>query len=252
MKSALALFLIPLSLPAVELSQKTLQEFRAYMEVADRAVNNRPHTAGSYLPVTADSGPQIMPYSASGPRPLTSGLVHDWVGAVYVPKAKAADAVAVLQDVDHYKDFYAPDVISSRLIRKNDGRLVAALRVVKRKVITVVLDTDYDVEYRDKGNGRVEVWSRSTRIAEVEHPGTVKEYVRPPDTGYGFLWRLNSYWYIEERDGGVYMECRAISLTRDIPLGVAWAVKPMVTSLPRESLMATLEGTREAVLARVK
>lgn len=222
------------------------------MEVADRSVQHRPRTANSYIPVTAESGPQIMPYSAEGPRGLTAGLVHDWVGAVFVPKAKAADAIAVLQDVNRYKEIYAPDVIASRLVKKEDGHLVASMRVVKKKVITVVLDTDYDVDYRDKGDGRWEVWSRSTRIAEVEHPGTSEEHVRRPDTGFGFLWRLNSYWYVEEREGGLYMECRAISLTRDIPLGVAWAVKPMITSLPRESLMATLVDTRDAVVSRLR
>ncbi len=252
MKSLLAVLLLPATAFAVELSPKTLSEFRAYMEVADRSVQNRPHTTNSHLPVTATSGPQIMPYDTKGPRGLTEGLIHDWVGAIFIPKAKAADAVAVLQDVNRYKDIYAPDVIDSKVVKRDGDHIFAFMRVLKKKVITVVLETEYDVEYRNKGNGRYEVWSRSTRIAEVEHAGHEHEHVRPPDTGYGFLWRLNSYWLIEERDGGVYMECRAISLTRDIPLGVAWAVKPMVTSLPRESLLATLEGTRAAVEARVK
>ncbi|MGJ5816855.1 hypothetical protein [Paludibaculum fermentans] len=252
MKSLLALLLLPASLSAVELSSKTLAEFRAYMEVADRSVQNRPHTTNSYLPATATSGPQIMPYDAKEPRSLTSGLVHDWVGAVFVPKAKAADAIAVLQDVNRYKEIYSPDVIESKLTKRDGDHIFAYMRVVKKKVITVALDTEYDVEYRNKGKGRWEVWSRSTRIAEVEHPGHSQESIKAPDTGFGFLWRLNSYWLLEEREGGLYMECRAISLTRDVPLGVAWAVKPMITSLPRESLLATLEDTRAAVEARVK
>ena len=41
--------------------------------------------------------------------------------------------------------------------------------------------------------------------------------VQPPGAGYGFLWRLDTCWRFEERDGGAYAECRAISLTRDIP-----------------------------------
>jgi hypothetical protein len=63
---------------------------------------------------------------------------------------------------------------------------------------------------------------------------------------------LNTYWQLENRDGGVYMECRAISLTRDIPMGAGWIVKPMVTALPRESLSDTLNLTRAAVEARMK
>jgi hypothetical protein len=61
------------------------------------------------------------------------------------------------------------------------------------------------------------------------------------------LWRLNSYWRFEERDGGVYVECRAISLTRDVPTGLGWIVEPIVRKLPRQSLINTLTATRQAL-----
>jgi hypothetical protein len=83
----------------------------------------------------------------------------------------------------------------------------------------------------------------------VENAGTSKEKVLPPDTGYGFLWRLYSYWRFEERDGGVYVECRAISLTRDVPFGLGWVIEPIIQKLPKESLIATLEATRRALQA---
>jgi pyruvate/2-oxoglutarate dehydrogenase complex dihydrolipoamide acyltransferase (E2) component len=60
------------------------------------------------------------------------------------------------------------------------------------------------------------------------------------------LWRLNSYWRFEERDGGVYVECEAISLSRDVPLGLGWLVNPIIRSLPQESLANTLRETRDA------
>ncbi len=69
----------------------------------------------------------------------------------------------------------------------------------------------------------------------------------PTDTGHGFLWRLSSYWKFEERDGGVWLECRAISLTRDIPKGLAWIIEPIIRKLPRESLIRTLKATRQAL-----
>jgi hypothetical protein len=84
----------------------------------------------------------------------------------------------------------------------------------------------------------------------VEDAGKPKEKVLPPDSGFGFMWRLNSYWRLQERDGGVYLECRAISLTRDIPKGLAWIVEPIVRKLPAESLNRTLAATRQALLLR--
>ena len=45
----------------------------------------------------------------------------------------------------------------------------------------------------------------------------------------------------------MYMECQAVSLTRDIPTGLGWLIEPIIRDLPRESLMRTLEGTRQAL-----
>ncbi len=94
--------------------------------------------------------------------------------------------------------------------------------------------------------------SYTTLIAEVENVGSQDERVSPPDTGYGFLWRLYSYWRLQERDGGVIVECRAISLTRDVPFGLGWAIEPIIQKLPKESLISTLEATREALHERKK
>jgi hypothetical protein len=124
------------------------------------------------------------------------------------------------------------------------------LRLLKRKVMTVVLDTDHDVHYESLDRKRWTCRSHTTRIAEVENAGTAVERVLSPDTGYGFLWRLFSYWRFQERDDGVYVECRAISLTRDVPFGLGWIIEPIIQKLPKESLINTLEATRRALSSR--
>ena len=48
------------------------------------------------------------------------------------------------------------------------------------------------------------------------------------------------------------IECESISLTRNIPFGVAWLVKGFVTGIPKESLLMTLGSTRSALLARIQ
>jgi len=81
----------------------------------------------------------------------------------------------------------------------------------------------------------------------VDDAGTPKEKIYLPDTGYGFLWRLYSYWSFEGRGDGVIVQCRAISLTRDVPLGLGFIIEPIIKNLPRESLVNTLKATREAL-----
>jgi hypothetical protein len=57
---------------------------------------------------------------------------------------------------------------------------------------------------------------------------------------------------MEERDGGVYVQNEAVTLTRDIPTGLGWLIEPFVTGIPQETLKLTLEATRKAVLAQGK
>jgi hypothetical protein len=174
-------------------------------------------------------------------------LIHDWIGAAFLPGATAAGTLETIQDYDNHKNMYRPEVIDSRLISRRGDNFRIHLRVLKKKIITVVLDTDHDVHYFQVDATRWGCRSYTTRTAEVEDAGKPSEKIQPPDAGYGFLWRLNSYWRFEERDGGVYAECRAISLTRDIPAGLGWIVKPIVSTLPKETLIHTLESTRRAV-----
>ena len=61
------------------------------------------------------------------------------------------------------------------------------------------------------------------------------------------MWKLYSYWHFYQRDGGVYMQLEAVSLTRGIPPGFGWLIRPFITSIPQESLAFTLTHTRDAL-----
>ena len=119
-----------------------------------------------------------------------------------------------------------------------------------KKVITVVVNTENDARFTRLGPDRVQSRIYSTRVAEVEDPGTPQEKEMPIGHDGGYLWRLYTYWRFLERDGGTYVQCEAISLTRGIPLGFGWLIGPFVTSIPRESLAFTLETTRKTLAAR--
>jgi len=95
----------------------------------------------------------------------------------------------------------------------------------------------------------VDAHSRSSalRIAEVENAGKSDEREKAPGDDGGFLWRMETWWRMEERDGGVYVQSEVASLTRNIPVGLGWLIGPFVTSIPRETLAFTLEATRKAV-----
>ena len=61
------------------------------------------------------------------------------------------------------------------------------------------------------------------------------------------MWKMNTYWRFEERDGGLYIQCEAVTLTRNVPFGLGWAIGPLIASIPRESLTSTMLATRKAL-----
>ena len=169
------------------------------------------------------------------PWEIPGGLIHDWVATAFIPGASVAQVVALVHDYDHLARYYAPDVMESRLIAHRGDHDRIFMRLRKHKVIAVVLDTEYDVRYGGLDPTHWFSDSRSTKI--VESGGG----------DHGFLWRLNSYWRFVQADGGVLVQCEAISLTRDIPGGLGWLIRPFVTSIPRESLEFTLRSTCDAL-----
>ena len=118
---------------------------------------------------------------------------------------------------------------------------------MRTKVITVVLDTENEVRYTTPRPDRGEFRARSTSVREVEDAGTPNEVVKPVGEGHGFMWRLNTYGRVEARDGGVLVQFETVSLSRDIPFGLGWVIGPFVTSVPKESLLFTLETLRRVV-----
>jgi hypothetical protein len=179
--------------------------------------------------------------------PVPGGLIHHWVGVVFIPRTGLKQTLALLQDYDQHSRIYAPRVLRSKVIQHSGDDFKIFLRLRDTKIVTVVLDTEYDVHYFRVDPMRAYSQSYSTRVAEVEHAGQSDEYEKPVGHDSGYLWRLNSYWRFSERDGGVYVQLEAISLTRDIPEGLGWLVRPFITSIPKESLQFTLNRTREAL-----
>ena len=245
----------------VQLEPRTLQGFVAYIHEAEAEMEQTLHGSEAFLWSQHPSeraqdvarGKVVAQFwTGRGPVKVPSGLIHDWIGAAFIPASSIQQIFAVIQDYDNHKIIYKPEVVDSKLIRRDENSFQIYLRLLKKKVITVVLETDHEVHYRPVDRTRWVCRSYTTRIAEVENAGGRDERVMQPDTGYGFLWRLYSYWRFEERNSGVVVECRAISLTRDVPFGLGWAIEPITQKLPKESLIHTLEATRQALHGRTQ
>lgn len=181
------------------------------------------------------------------PIPVPGGLIHHWVGVAFIPRATLSQILAVLQDYDHHKIIYKPDVRDSKLLTHDGDDFKVYLQFYRKSLVTVIVNVNLDIQYKLIGTTRAMSKSYSTRIAEVENAGTPDEHELPVGNDHGYVWRLYSYWRIEEKEGGVYMQVASIGLTRTIPWTIAWLVNPLVRSVPRSVLSRLLESTRRAV-----
>jgi hypothetical protein len=260
--------------PAADLEPKTLQGFDHYVQLAQTAINKQLSAhqaflwierlpldrrriaqgqlrAGEVVIERLDATSLDGPAEPSRPILVPDGLIHHWIGTVFIPGATLAETLQLEQDYDHHQDYFRPDVIRSKILRRKGNDFTIQLRLYRKKVITTVLDTEHEVHYQIVDETHAWSQSHATRIQEVDNAGEADERLEPTGHDRGFLWRMNTYWRFEERDGGTYVECQSISLTRNIPTGLGWLVGPYLASVPRESLTFTLATTRAAVEKRI-
>ena len=179
-----------------------------------------------------------------------NGLIHHWVGTAFVPGATLDQTLAFMQDYDHKVEYFKPDIVISKTLAHTGGDFTVHLRFYTKKVLTTVIDTDQEIHYERVDATHAWSRSRTTRVQEVTNAGEKDEKLEPEGRDHGFVWRMNTFWRFEEKDGGTYIECQAISLSRDIPTGLGWVVGPFVQSVPKESLTFTLETARAALTKR--
>jgi hypothetical protein len=155
--------------------------------------------------------------------------------------------LAILQDFDGHARIY-PEVTRSRAMSREGNKIVGYWRLERKdQLIPVVLDVEQEAYWKSMGQRKWTCRAYARDIREVENAATAKENDLPLGKGMGLLWRLYAYWTLEETDGGVLAECRTLSLSRGVPSGMTWIVRPFFQSVPRESLASTLKNTRKAV-----
>jgi hypothetical protein len=257
--------LAPTSASATDLKPQATHGFEQYIRLTEQRMKGELAPGGPFLWVDSlpeprrsevyarlqrgeDISERLRTADPSSGSSTPGAMFHHWVGTIFIPGVSLAQVLAVVEDYDRHSEYYKPEVAQSRTVEHRGGDFKIFYRLRKKKILTIILDADFDVHHHSLGPGRDYSDSYSTRIAQVENAGDPSEHELPPGKDGGFLWRLNSYWRYFDSGRGVYVQCEAISLTRDIPAGLGWLIGPMVESVPRESLEFTLQSTRSAVL----
>jgi hypothetical protein len=250
------------SASAATLDPNTSDAWDEYIQSATERMQQRLAAGNSFLWV--DEAPErlarvkagevvVAPIGSHIPKKVPSGLIHDWVGAVFIPNASINDALQVVRDYSRYKDLYQPSVVDSKVIDSSaDTDRYFMLLMNKALLLKTAFSADYEACYVRVDDRRAYSIARSTRIQEIQDYGTSTERLMPEGQGRGILWRLFAVTRYMERDGGLYIEFEAIGLSRNIPVSVRWFVEPMVRRVSRSSLATSLEETEHAVRTRAE
>ena len=261
-------FALVMCCAAAELKQKTIEAFEHYVRVCDARMEADLRVSGHFLWLDSLPEPgrdQLYDQLRSGQLEIREertqegkaikvpgGLIHDWVGVVFVPGASIQQAVSFLQDYDNHCRTYQPGVRRSKMLDHTDDNFEIYLQFYKESPRRVSFNTVFEVHYSQIDATHVISSAISTRVAELQNPEQPDSPELAVGQGHGYIWRLNNYWRVEERDGGVYTEVETIALSRDVPAIFAWFVNPLIRRVSQESLAMLLSATRQGLLAKPK
>jgi hypothetical protein len=253
----LAVLLLTSTANAASLKPETVAAWDDYVATTKAALVQRIRPGGCYLWTfeKADRAAQVRtgqivvaPAPGPNPKKVPGGLIHHWMGAIFLPGLTIEQVLEVTRDYDRYKDYYQPAVTESKTVARDDANDQFSMRMVNKMFfVTTALDAEYESIHVRLDEHRMYSIARTTHLQEVEDVGRASEHRAPEGQGGGYIWKLFNIARLEQRDGGVYLEMEAIALSRDIPAAARFFVDPIVRRVSHNSILISLEQTEHAV-----
>ena len=121
---------------------------------------------------------------------MESGLIHDWLGAAFLPDTSIKDVLSAVRDYGDYKEYYKPTVVDSKLLSRYGPCEKYSMRVVNKEAVAqTALDMEYETCYFKIDERRWYSITHTTRVQEIRHYGQANEQDLPPNQGSGYIWR---------------------------------------------------------------
>jgi hypothetical protein len=241
-------------LPAAELKQETVRVWDEYIQALDVDRENRIAENGPFLLV--DDSPdlqrrlqrnEVVVFNRD-PHKVPQGMIHHWVGVIFIPNMSVDQAMSVLTNYGHYGDVYNQLLKSCSVLERRDDNIeLKVVAVQKAMSVTAAVATDNQIHILRVDSKKVYITSNATHIQEIANYGQSSEHPFPEDRRPGYVWRAVVNEQLEERDGGVYVELETVALSRGIPVEFRWLIKPLTDELPRKMMVEMLNDTRAAL-----
>lgn len=249
-----------------ELKLETTRAFQRYVHAAEQRMERDRSRPGHFLYIDSFSPSKRRAIRADlrngdvyvdrlttrddrgDPIRAPDGWIHHWIGAVFVPHATLQQVVAINQDYDKYSTFYKPEMVRSHILEHHDNSFKVYARLQKiTPWVTVTLDTYSDVHYVYVDSQHLYSVAHAYLIQQVDNAGTPEEHVDPPGHGAGFLWALEVFWRYEVVPGGIMVESETMALTRTLPFGLGWILKPFIHRATMTTEKELMSRTRQII-----
>jgi hypothetical protein len=244
---------------AAELHSKTLAAWSDYVNSVEKRINSEIASGEKFLSMdfvhpskalqerqallSGDILIEKVEADSDAVREIPDGTIHHWRGFVFIPGI-SLDAMLFRVENPTAEDMKQEDVKDSRVLEKAPGRLRLYLKLQRKKIVTVVYNTEHLIRYAKCSDSKAWSSSVATRIREIEAVSGKSEREKPEGRDSGFLWKMNSYWRYQKVEGGVIVECESMTLSRSVPTLLAPIANPLIKSVARESMQRTLNSLR--------
>jgi hypothetical protein len=242
---------------SAELKRETIASWQRYISGADADMQARVNGRTSFLWLDQSEDRKqrvrrgeivVAPVIGDGTQSVPDGLIHHWIGAVFIPHASIRTLLSVITDYGRYKEIYKPAVIESRVLGSSAGDQEFSMVWLRHVLFVRAAMQGHYRTHEFVVNARTGYSiADATSIQEIEDYGHSGAHLLPPDTGTGYIWRIHSVSRYEQHDDGLFLELEVIALSRDIPSSLRWLVTPVVNHVSINSLKTTLRQTRQAV-----
>lgn len=171
---------------------------------------------------------------------VDDATLEHWQGSVLV---RGVSLERVAHRLRHPEAYAQPaDVLKLQVTARTDRGHELYLRLTRSMLVTATYDTWHRVQHERVGADRLDSYSLSTRIDEVDDAGTSTERRLPSTQSRGFLWRMQSWWRFTEVPDGVIVTCESITLSRPVPFGLGLVSRPIITRVARESMTTAVRA----------
>jgi hypothetical protein len=254
---SLLLFVTSVNATAATLKPETIAAWEKFIQTVSEVSLERAQPGHTFLWTFEDparaakvvNGEMLAaPASAQNPTKVPGGLIHHWVGAMFVPGVQLDELIQITRDYDRYKEFYGPSVVASKTVAHDGADDRFSMMLLNHVFFSKrALDADFQLTSVRVDQRRCYTISRSTRVQEIDAYGQPGEHRVPEGEGGGYIWKLWNVSRFQQRDGGVYVEMETVALSRDIPGAIALVANPIVRRVSRNSLLISLKQTQAAV-----